>query len=95
LSITVKKVNYLANLAKLELSGEEKKRFQRELDKIIDYIDQLKELDSTYVPPASHVIAPGSVIREDKVFPSLTQDQALANAFQKRDGFFRVPKVIG
>jgi aspartyl-tRNA(Asn)/glutamyl-tRNA(Gln) amidotransferase subunit C len=95
LSITVQKVDYLANLAKLELSEEEKTRFQGELDKILGYIDQLKGLDSTHVPLASQVVARRSGIRGDKVFPSLTQDQALANAPRKKDGFFRVPKVIG
>jgi aspartyl-tRNA(Asn)/glutamyl-tRNA(Gln) amidotransferase subunit C len=95
LSIAVKRVECLADLAKLELSEEEKTRFQLELDKIIDYIDQLKELDTKDVPFTTQVIATGCVLREDKVFPSLPQNQALANAPQKKDGFFRVPKVIG
>lgn len=95
MSITVKRLEYLANLAKLELSGEEKTRYQRDLDKIIDYIDQLKELDTKDVPLTSQVISTRSVLREDKIFSSLPQDQALANAPQKKDGFFRVPKVIG
>jgi aspartyl-tRNA(Asn)/glutamyl-tRNA(Gln) amidotransferase subunit C len=94
LSITVKNLDYLANLAKLKLSVEEKTKFQKELSRIIGYIDQLKELDTESVTLTSHVIAPGRVLREDKVFPSLSQDQSLANAPQKKHGFFRVPKVI-
>ena len=93
--ITMKDVEYVANLAKLELSEEEKKRFQKELDNIIKYIDQLNELDTTNVPITSHVTFLQNVFREDEVLPSLSPDQALANAPEKKDGFFRVPRVIG
>ncbi len=93
--ITTKDVEYVANLAKLELSEEEKKRFQKELDNIITYIDQLNELDTENVPITSHVALLQNVFREDKVLPSLSPDQALANAPEKKDGFFRVPRVIG
>jgi aspartyl-tRNA(Asn)/glutamyl-tRNA(Gln) amidotransferase subunit C len=93
--ITLKDVEYLANLAKLELSDEEKRRFQKELDNIIKYIDQLNELDTTNVPITSHVTFLQNIFREDEVLPSLSPDQALANAPEKKDGFFRVPRVIG
>ncbi|MGB7061742.1 MAG: Asp-tRNA(Asn)/Glu-tRNA(Gln) amidotransferase subunit GatC [Candidatus Zixiibacteriota bacterium] len=95
MAITLKDVEYAANLAKLELSPEEKIRFQRELDKIIKYVDQLNELNTENVPVTSHVIPMQNVMREDKVLPSLSSDQALANAPRKKGGFFRVPKVIG
>jgi aspartyl-tRNA(Asn)/glutamyl-tRNA(Gln) amidotransferase subunit C len=93
--ITTKDVKYVASLAKLELSEEEKKRFQEELDNIIKYIDQLNELDTKNVPITSHVVLLRNVFRKDKVLPSLSPDQALANAPEKKDGFFRVPRVIG
>jgi aspartyl-tRNA(Asn)/glutamyl-tRNA(Gln) amidotransferase subunit C len=93
--ITIKDVEYVANLAKLELSDEEKRRFQKELDNIIKYIDQLNELDTTNVPITSHVTFLQNIFREDEVLPSLSPDQALANAPEKKDGFFRVPRVIG
>ncbi|MGB2768550.1 MAG: Asp-tRNA(Asn)/Glu-tRNA(Gln) amidotransferase subunit GatC [Candidatus Zixiibacteriota bacterium] len=93
--ITLKDVEYVAKLARLELSPEEKVTFQRELDKIIKYIDQLNQLDTKNVPVTLQVIPLQSVLREDKILPSLSADQALANAPRKREGFFRVPKVIG
>jgi aspartyl-tRNA(Asn)/glutamyl-tRNA(Gln) amidotransferase subunit C len=93
--ITLKDVEHLAKLAKLELSREEKVAFQRELDKVAEYIDQLNEVDTENVPITSHVILLQNVLREDEVLPSLSPDQALANAPRKKDGFFRVPKVIG
>jgi len=93
--ITLKDVEYVADLGKLELTQEEKIKLQKELDNIIKYIDQLNELNTDNVPMTSHVIRLKNVLREDKVLPSLAQDKALANAPQKRDGFFRVPRVIG
>jgi len=78
----------------LELSETEKKKFAKELDKIIKYIDQLREVDARNVAPTSHVIPMENVLREDKVEPSLSQEEALANAPDKKDGYFKVPKVI-
>jgi aspartyl-tRNA(Asn)/glutamyl-tRNA(Gln) amidotransferase subunit C len=93
--ITLRDVEYVADLAKLELSQEEKERFQLELSNIIEYIDQLNELDTRDVRATSHTTFLQNVLREDKVMPSLSPDQALANAPEKKDGFFKVPKVIG
>ena len=92
--IGIEEVEHLAELAKLKLSQTEKKKFARELDQIIQYIDQLKEVDIANIPPTSHVFPMENVLREDKVEPSLSQQQALANAPDKKDGYFRVPKVI-
>ena len=94
MSITIRDVEYVAKLAKLKLSEAEKRKFQKELDKIITYIDQLNQVDTENVPPTSHVIPMENVLREDKVKSSLTQEEALANAPDKKDGYFRVPKVI-
>ncbi len=95
MSITLKDVEYAAKLARLEFSPEEKVTFQRELDKIIGNIDQLNELETDDVPITSHVIPMQNVLREDEVLPSLPSAEALANAPRKKEGFFRVPKVIG
>lgn len=94
MSITLKDVEYVAKLAKLKLSENEKKRFQKELDRIIRYIDQLNQVDTENVSPTSHVVPMENVLREDKVKSFLTQEEALANAPDKKDGYFRVPKVI-
>lgn len=94
MAISLKEVEYVAKLAKLEFSREEKIKLQRELDRIVKYVDQLKELDTENVAVTSHVIPLENVLREDEVLPSLSADQALANAPKKKDGFFRVPRVI-
>lgn len=92
--ITIKDVEYVAGLAKLELSEAEKRKFAKELDNIIKYIEQLKEVDTLNIPPTSHIIPMENVLREDKVEPSLSQDEALANDPDKKDEYFKVPKVI-
>jgi aspartyl-tRNA(Asn)/glutamyl-tRNA(Gln) amidotransferase subunit C len=86
--VTLKDVEYVANLAKLELSLEEKRRFQKEPDNITKYVDQLNELDTQNVPLTSPVVFLQNVLREDQVLPSFLQDEALANAPEKKDGFF-------
>ena len=65
-----------------------------ELNRILDYMKNLNELDTEGVPPTSHVLPISNVFREDVVTPSLPRDQLLANAPSKRQGYFRVPKVI-
>ena len=92
--ISIKDVEYVARLARLKLSEEEKIRFQKELDKIIKYIDQLNQLETENIPITSHVVSLQNVSREDKVTPSLSQKETLANASEQKDGFFKVPKVI-
>lgn len=93
--ISLEDVEHVAGLAKLELSAEEKAKFQTDLDKVIKYVDQLNELDTENVPVTSHVIPIQNVLREDKVLPSISRQKALANAPKRKHGFFKVPKVIG
>lgn len=95
MSIRLEDMEYLVNLAKLELTHQEKIHLQRELDKIIKYIDQLNELDTEYLPLTFHLIFLENITREDEVIPSFSKEQTLANAPKKKDGFFRVPRVIG
>ena len=92
--ITLKDVEYVAKLTRLELSEEEKVVLQRELDKVVEYVDQLNEVDTENVQITSHVITLQNALREDEVLPSLPADQALANAPKSEDGFFRVARVI-
>jgi aspartyl-tRNA(Asn)/glutamyl-tRNA(Gln) amidotransferase subunit C len=92
--INLKDVEYVAKLARLKLSEEEKKKFQKELDKIIRYIDQLNQVDTENIPPTSYVVPMQNVLREDEVKPSLTRKEVLANAPHKKEGYFRVLNVI-
>ena len=88
-------VQYVARLARLEVSGEEVDKFTLQLNSILDYMDKLNKLDTTGVEPVSHVIDVCNAFREDAVGASFTQEVSLSNAPEKQKGFFRVPRIIG
>lgn len=92
--ITIEEVEHVANLARLVFNEEEKKKLTEQLGRILDYIEQLNELDTEDVEPTSHVIPIKNVVRPDVVRPSLTRDDALANAPSDVDGLFEVPKIV-
>jgi aspartyl-tRNA(Asn)/glutamyl-tRNA(Gln) amidotransferase subunit C len=92
--ITRKEVEHVARLARLELTEEEKDVMTRQLDGILAYVDKLNELDTSRVEPTSHVIPMMNVMRDDVPRPSLGPDEALANAPDREDAFFRVPRII-
>jgi len=94
MEITKEQVEHVARLARLEVSDDEKTVFARQLSGILTHIDQLKGLDTAGVEPTATVLPADNVFREDEVRPSLTQEQALANAPDQADGFFRVPKIL-
>ncbi len=87
-------VEYVAKLARLEVSNQEKEKFTAQLNDILLYIDKLNELNTQGVAPMSHAIAVTNAFREDKIAESLGTQKALANAPDARGEFFRVPKVI-
>ena len=92
--ITIAEVEHVANLARLVFDEEEKEKLAQQLAGILDYIEQLNELDTESVDPTSHAIPVKNVVRPDVVSPSLTQDEALANAPSNVDGLFEVPKIV-
>ena len=87
-------IEYVGILAKLELSDEEKEQAKKDMGEMLDYIDQLNELDTTGVEPMSHVFPVHSVFREDEVTNGDGSEDTLANAPLMRDGGFEVPKTI-
>jgi len=94
LKLSTSEVEYVAKLARLEITEAEKQKFTAQLNDILLYIDQLNELDTTGVAPMSHAIAVTNAFRDDKVADSLGTQEALANAPDARGEFFRVPKII-
>lgn len=94
MKITKVEVEHVARLARLELTEEEKARMLAQLDSILRYMEKLNELDTRGVEPTSHVLPIVNVMREDELRPSLSQEEALANAPDRYDVFFRVPKII-
>jgi aspartyl-tRNA(Asn)/glutamyl-tRNA(Gln) amidotransferase subunit C len=107
MKVTDKDVSYVAALANLELTEDERQRMVRDLNSILDYVDRLNRLDTSGVPPMTQVAGGlensaadepvSSALRGDELYglrPSLSQDQALANAPESDGTFFLVPKVI-
>ena len=87
-------IEYVGILAKLELSEEEKEAAKKDMGDMLDYIDQLGELDTSQVEPMSHVFPVNNVFREDVVTNGDGREDTLANAPLGRDGGFEVPKTI-
>jgi aspartyl-tRNA(Asn)/glutamyl-tRNA(Gln) amidotransferase subunit C len=110
MKVTANDVRYVADLANLELTDGERARLERDLNSILDYMDNLNELDTTHVTPMAQVsdrygvdqAKQGSArfayaTRDDIVGglrPSLPHAEALANAPEADEDFFKVPKVI-
>lgn len=92
--ITDEVIEHISNLAKLELSEEEKRQAKQDMGKMLDYIDQLKELDTTGVEAMSHAISVGNVFREDVVGNGDDRAAILGNAPSVKEGAFKVPRTI-
>ncbi|MDP3804206.1 MAG: Asp-tRNA(Asn)/Glu-tRNA(Gln) amidotransferase subunit GatC, partial [Candidatus Omnitrophota bacterium] len=88
-------VKHVAHLARLSLDDKELELYSGQLTSILSYISKLNEIDTEDVPPTSHVLSTlKNVFRKDVLKPSLKSDDALNNAPQKEEGFFKVPQVI-
>ena len=92
--ISSQQVEYVAHLARLKISDQEKDKFTSQLNDILLYIDKLNELDTRGVEPMSHAIAVTNSFRKDEILDSIGTEKSLANAPDARGEFFRVPKVI-
>ena len=92
--IDMKEVEHVARLARLELSPEERERMREQLDRILGYIDKLRQLDTTGVEPTSHAVPTVNVFRKDELRPCLSPEEMLANAPDRSGEFFHVPRII-
>ncbi|MGB6067869.1 MAG: Asp-tRNA(Asn)/Glu-tRNA(Gln) amidotransferase subunit GatC [Desulfomonilaceae bacterium] len=94
MKITREQVDYVALLGRLALEPEEKEKYLAQLDDILKYMDMLAEVPTDDVEPMAGPVQLYTPLREDKVEPSLPVQEALANAPDRHDTSFRVPKVI-
>jgi len=94
MEIDKKMVEYVARLARLEITEGEKDLYTRQLGDILDYVEMLNELDTKNVEPVFHVVPMTNVFREDEVKEGITREEALKNAPEKEKGFFKVPRII-
>ena len=91
--ITIKDVEHVAKLARLELTEEEKELYTKQLGDVLKYVEQMNEVDTSDVKPMSHAIDFVNVMREDKVVYEQTKEQLMMNAPDEENGFFKVPKI--
>ncbi len=94
MSLTLSEVEHIAQLARLELSADEKERFRGQLSAILEYAARLQAVDTRQIPPTSTVLASACYLRPDEPGESLSQADVLRNAPQVQDGQFRVPPVL-
>jgi aspartyl-tRNA(Asn)/glutamyl-tRNA(Gln) amidotransferase subunit C len=92
--LSKEEIQHIALLARLSLSEEEKELFRTQLSSILDYMEQLNELDTERIEPTSHVLSLSNVMRQDSPRDSIPRDDALSNAPDRTDTFYRVPKII-
>jgi len=87
-------VAYVARLARINLTEDEAKIFQKQLDNVLKYVEKLRQLDVTGIDAATHGLPVFNVFREDATRDWFTSDQALSNAPRQANGLFVVPKVV-
>ncbi|MDZ8028415.1 MAG: Asp-tRNA(Asn)/Glu-tRNA(Gln) amidotransferase subunit GatC [Nostoc sp. SerVER01] len=92
--IDQEQVHKVANLARLELTPEEEEQFTNQLGSILDYIQQLNELDVSDVPPTTRAIDVSNVTREDELQPYPDRESILNSAPEQEGEFFKVPKIL-
>jgi aspartyl-tRNA(Asn)/glutamyl-tRNA(Gln) amidotransferase subunit C len=95
MAVTIYDVEHIAKLAKLKFTDKEKQKLQGELNKVLDYIDTLNEIpDIDKIEPLENINDTENVFREDIPEKCLKKEEALKNAPDKTENFFKVPKVI-
>jgi aspartyl-tRNA(Asn)/glutamyl-tRNA(Gln) amidotransferase subunit C len=94
MTIDPQQVQKIAHLARLEISPEEEKQLVTQLSSILDYFEQLSELDTKDVPPTTRAIEISNVTRADKAIPYANRDELLEEAPEPEDDFFRVPQIL-
>lgn len=94
MSVSKEDVQYMANLARLRLSEDESEQIRKDMNKILDYMEQLNQVSTDDVEPLEHVLDLPPAWRKDIAREPIPHDAALSNAPDADDHYFRVPKVI-
>lgn len=94
MSLTPEQVHKVALLARLELTPEEEEKFTGQLSNILDYFEQLSELDVTDVPPTTRAIDVSNVTRQDQLETYAAREEILEGAPDRDGEFFKVPRIV-
>ena len=87
-------INKISGLAYLEFGEEEKEKIRQDLEQILTFVKKLRELDTENVKPLVYLSDKTDVLREDRMIPTISAEEALLNAPETSGHFFKVPKVI-
>jgi aspartyl-tRNA(Asn)/glutamyl-tRNA(Gln) amidotransferase subunit C len=90
----IQTIRNLAHLARLEFNETQEQEMLTDLNKILNWVDKLRELDTDHVEPLIHMSEEVNVMREDVARNTVTHEEALRNAPKKDSDYFRVPKVL-
>jgi len=94
MKINQQDVEHVARLARLSLNPDDLKTMTGQMDAILGYVDKLNELDTTGIEPMAHAVPMSNAFREDEITEPIGVEQALQNAPQRNDNYFKVPKII-
>jgi len=94
MKLSLAEVEHIANLARLDLTAEEKEQYRQQLSAILEHVERLQELDTAGIPPTTSVLPTAGRLREDEPRNGLPVDTVLANAPEKTNDQFRVPPVL-
>lgn len=94
MDITDKTVDEIAHLARLQFEGEEKEAIKKDLNRMLEFMDVLNEVDTSSTDPLIYMTEETNVMRDDVIKSTITQEQALKNAPSKDSDYFKVPKVL-
>ena len=92
--LTTDQVAHVARLARLDLSPEETEGYRKDLSSIVGYIERLRQVDTSQVPATLGVQPHSNVLRQDEERPSLGPDGVLANAPQRENDAFQIPRIL-
>ena len=87
-------VDRIAHLARLEFKGEDKEHILQDMNKMLNFVEKLNEIDTENVEPLIYMMDDENVMREDVVVQEITKEEGLKNAPKRDSDYFRVPKVI-
>jgi aspartyl-tRNA(Asn)/glutamyl-tRNA(Gln) amidotransferase subunit C len=94
MKISEETVDHIAHLARLEFEGEKKTAIKADLERIVDFMDKLQEVETGDVEPLIYMTEEVNRLRDDEPKVTLTQEEALKNAPKKDSDYFRIPKVL-
>jgi aspartyl-tRNA(Asn)/glutamyl-tRNA(Gln) amidotransferase subunit C len=94
MKITEELIDHIAHLARLEFQGEDKVSIQKDMERMIQFVDKLSEIDTANVEPLIFMSEEMNRLREDEPNVTVTHEEALMNAPKKDSDYFRIPKVL-